>query len=77
MQGQHGRGIAGQGFAGARKRRRRLNAETVVEPGAGSQPGKEKETVYGIGRGGRPRGGGQGKCHGGKGRGRGSWDRRA
>ena len=63
-------GLSGQGSFVGRRKGRCFDAQTGLEAGAESRPDETKEVVYGVGRGGRPRGGGCGNCYGGKGKGR-------
>ena len=55
-------GPMGQGPLTGRRRGRCRDTETT---GNQNQPDENKDVVYGVGQGGRPRGGGKGNCHGG------------
>lgn len=55
-----------QAVARGRRRGRRVMAPPVQEEGAESRFEETKEAVRGVGRGGRPRGGGRGNCCGGE-----------
>jgi hypothetical protein len=57
-------GPNGQGPLTGRKRGRCRDAETVQNVKTENQSGETKEVIYGVGRGGRPRGGGRGNCYG-------------
>jgi hypothetical protein len=70
MPNQDKTGPSGQGFFAGRRRGRWFDTQPVREAGAESRPEGTKEIMYGVGRGGKPRGGGQGNCYGGKGKGR-------
>lgn len=66
-------GPNGQGPLTGRRRGRCRDTESVQNVKTENQPDEIKEVIYGVGRGGRPRGGGKGYCHGGanrKGQGR-------
>ncbi|MBA4312346.1 MAG: hypothetical protein C0417_06925 [Chlorobiaceae bacterium] len=63
-----------QGPMTGRKRGRCRDTESVQNVKTESQSKETNEVIYGVGRGGRPRGGGKGNCYGGgqgQGRGRG------
>ena len=62
MPNLNGTGPMGQGSLTGRRRGRCRDTETT---GKQNQSDENKEVVYGVGRGGRPRGGGKGNCHGG------------
>jgi len=66
--------LSDQGFFAGRRRGRPFDTRPVREAGAESRPEETKEIVYGVGRGGKPRGGGRGNCFGGKGKGRRSYN---
>ncbi len=78
-----GTGPLGQGPMTGRRRGRCRDTQTIQTEKATEQSSENKEVVYGLGRGGRPRGGGgfgnrfggpAGKGRGrGRGRGFGSW----
>ena len=61
---------SGQGFFAGRRKGRWFGTQPGPEVGAESRGEQTKEVIYGVGRGGRPRGGGRGNCYGGKGKGR-------
>ena len=61
----NGTGPNGQGPMTRRKRGRCRVNQTAQIQNSESQTPENKEIVYGVGRGGRPRGGGQGNCYGG------------
>lgn len=63
-------GPMGEGPSTGRRRARCSNKQSVQELRTESRSDETKEVVYGVGRGGRPRGGGRGNCYGGKGKGR-------
>jgi len=59
-----GTGPKGQGaITGRRRGRCSVNQMAQIE-NSEIQTTENKDIVYGVGRGGRPRGGGQGNCHG-------------
>ena len=70
MPNQDKTGLSGQGLFAGRRRDRRFDTQPVRKPGAESRLEETKEVVYGVGRDGRPRGGGRGNCCGGKGKGK-------
>jgi hypothetical protein len=73
MPNLNGTGPQGQGpMTGGRRGRCRVTQNTQNDKPE-IQTAKNNDIVYGVGRGGRPRGGGQGNCYGGnkrKGQGR-------
>jgi len=70
MPNVNGTGPKGQGaMTGKRRGRCRVSQPTQTDKSE-IQTAENKDIVYGVGRGGKPRGGGQGNCYGGKGKGR-------
>jgi hypothetical protein len=55
----------GRGLCAGRRRDRASDTHTVQQVKAQHQPDASQEVMLGVGRGGRPRGGGRGHCHGG------------
>lgn len=70
MPNLNGTGPRGQGAMTGRKRGRRRATEASQVEKSETRAAENKDLVYGVGRGGRPRGGGLGNCHGGKRKGR-------
>ncbi|MBU1299461.1 MAG: DUF5320 domain-containing protein [Bacteroidetes bacterium] len=66
MPNLNGTGPQGQGAMTGRRRGRCRDTQTMQIEKSESQTAENKEVVYGVGRGGRPRGGGKGNCHGGR-----------
>lgn len=61
----NGTGPNGQGpMTGRRRGRCSVNQTAQIEKSE-IQTAENKDIAYGVGRGGRPRGGGQGNCYGG------------
>jgi hypothetical protein len=58
-------GPFGQGPLTGRRRGRCVNTNITQIVNPETKPEETKEIIYGVGRGGRPRGGGKGYCHGG------------
>jgi hypothetical protein len=65
MPNLNGTGPGGQGPMTGRRRGRCFNKQSVQGLRTESRSDEIKEVVYGVGRGGRPRGCGQGNCYGG------------
>ncbi len=63
-------GLKRRGQSPGRKRERGRERASIQEVKPQGQSQEKAETLLGVGRGGRPRGGGLGNCYGGKGKGR-------
>jgi hypothetical protein len=70
MPNLNGTGPRGQGaMTGRRRGRCRATQPAQIEKSE-IQTAENKDIIHGVGRGGKPHGGGQGNCYGGKGKGR-------
>jgi hypothetical protein len=65
MQNQGGDDIQGKGIPLRRRRGRLLATSSAENPQTEPSSAETQGVRYGVGRGGRPRGGGRGNCHGG------------
>lgn len=68
MPNVNGTGPKGQGAMTGRRRGRCRVTQTAQIEESKIQTAENKDIVYGVGRGGKPRGGGRGNCYGGKGK---------
>ena len=74
MPNVNGTGPKGQGAKTGRRRGRCRVTQTAQIVKSEIQTAENKNIVCGVGRGGKPRGGGQGNCYGGRGKGRRSYN---